>query len=51
MKNFYNEHKGYLKLKEELLPLGFAEDLADIVRDAIMYGIDKVAEKFVKKEG
>ena len=54
MDNFYKEHKGYLKLLEDLDELdetGFflARDLAEVVGDAIQYGI-KTLGKRLKNE-
>ena len=47
MDNFYEEHEGYKKLKEALV-YDLRQDLADIVSDAVMYGMQKM-EKVVKE--
>ena len=46
MDNFYEEHKGYLKLKKKLEDYGhviLTAELMYVVGDAVQYGIDMLA--------
>lgn len=54
MDNFYKEHEGYLNLLKELEDLhemGYflARDLAEVVGDAIQYGIKTLHKNLSKK--
>jgi hypothetical protein len=48
MDNFYNEHKGYIKLENKLKENRLDIDLLYVVKDAILYGFDQ-CEKSIRK--